>query len=113
MSRLPSSLEPLEARIAPATFIVTTTADAGAGSLRQAIFDANATAAADIIEFDIAGAGLQTIAPLTPLPQLTQPLTIDGTTQTGYVAGGAPVVELSGVGAGVSTCAPERDAKQP
>ena len=40
-----------------ATFTVTNTADSGAGSLRQAILDANATAGADVIEFNIASAG--------------------------------------------------------
>jgi hypothetical protein len=98
MPSYPASLEPLEARIAPATFTVTTTADAGAGSLRQAIVDANATADADIIAFTIGGAGVQTIALATPLPSIVQPLTIDGTTQTGYVAGGAPLIELTGAG---------------
>ena len=41
-----------------ATFNVTTTADAGAGSLRQAILDANAAAGPDTITFQ---AGLGTI----------------------------------------------------
>ena len=40
-----------------ATFNVTTTADAGAGSLRQAILDANANADPDIIAFDLPGPG--------------------------------------------------------
>jgi hypothetical protein len=38
---------------APATFVVTTTSDSGAGSLRQAILDANANAGADTITFNI------------------------------------------------------------
>ena len=40
-----------------ATYTVTTTADSGAGSLRQAILDANANAGADTIAFDIPGSG--------------------------------------------------------
>lgn len=44
--------EPLEARKLLATFTVTNADDAGAGSLRQAILDANALAGADIVEFD-------------------------------------------------------------
>jgi hypothetical protein len=91
-----SSLEPLESRIAPATFTVTNTADSGVGSLRQAILEANATADADTIAFAIAGAGVKSIALLTALPAISQPLTIDGKTQTGYVAGGAPLIELNG-----------------
>ena len=43
--------ELLESRIAPATFLVTTLADAGAGSLREAIGFANAAASADTITF--------------------------------------------------------------
>jgi hypothetical protein len=66
-----------------ATFTVTSTGDAGPGTLRQAILDANAAGGADTIEFDIAGAGLHTIVPATPLPQITGPVTIDGYTQTG------------------------------
>ena len=38
-----------------ATFTVTSTADSGAGSLRQAILDANASSGADTIAFDITG----------------------------------------------------------
>jgi predicted outer membrane repeat protein len=40
-----------------ATFVVTTTADSGAGSLRQAILDANANADKDSIVFDLPGPG--------------------------------------------------------
>jgi hypothetical protein len=66
-----------------ATYTVTTTADSGAGSLRQAILDANANAGADTIAFDIPGSGSHTITPLTTLPIVTQSLTIDGYTQPG------------------------------
>ncbi|MCA9431079.1 MAG: hypothetical protein KC940_11280, partial [Candidatus Omnitrophica bacterium] len=41
-----------------ATLTVTTTADSGAGSLRQAILDANAsTGVLDVIQFNIPGDG--------------------------------------------------------
>ena len=49
--------------VAAATFTVTNTNDSGAGSLRQAILDANASAGADLIDFSIPGAGVHTIAP--------------------------------------------------
>src|SRR2546425_8502163 len=64
-----------------ATFTVTNTADSGAGSLRQAIIDANNNAGADTIAFLIPGVGVQTITPASPLPTITDPVTIDGYTQ--------------------------------
>lgn len=82
-----------------ASLVVTTTADAGAGSLRQAILDANANPGLDIVSFNILPSGIQTIAPVSPLPVITDPLTIDGTTQPGWAS--APIVELAGGGAGV------------
>ncbi|MFZ1700296.1 MAG: hypothetical protein WBO10_11115 [Pyrinomonadaceae bacterium] len=66
-----------------AVFVVTNTNDAGAGSLRQAIVDANASASADAINFNIPGAGVKTISPLTELPNVTDPVIIDGYTQPG------------------------------
>jgi hypothetical protein len=42
----------LERRLAPAVFPVTTVADSGPGSLRQAVADANALAGADTVTFD-------------------------------------------------------------
>jgi hypothetical protein len=69
-----------------ATFTVTSTADAGPGTLRQAITDANAAGGADTIEFNIVGAGVHTIVPASALPQITGPVTIDGYTQPGATA---------------------------
>src|ERR1041385_1728673 len=66
-----------------ATFSVSSTLDSGAGSLRQAIDDANATAGADTIVFNIPGEGPHTIAPLSLLPDIIDPVTIDGYTQPG------------------------------
>ena len=65
------------------TFTVTTAADSGAGSLRQAILDANAAAGADTITFNIAGAGVHSIVLATALPTVTDVVTIDGYTQPG------------------------------
>lgn len=77
-----SSLEPLEARIAPATFTVTSIEDAGPGSLRQAILDANAAAGLDSIVFHIGtGFGSKIITVLSPLPNITSPVILDGATQ--------------------------------
>lgn len=81
-----------------ATFSVTNTNDSGAGSLRQAIISANSSAGADLISFNIPGAGTQTITPLSPLPVITGAVTIDGTTQS--PGSSTPPVELVGTGAG-------------
>ena len=75
-----------------AVFVVTTTADSGPGSLRQLIFDAGATPEVDTIRFSIPGPGVHTIRPATPLPELLDPMTIDGTTQPGYA--GTPLIEI-------------------
>jgi hypothetical protein len=81
------------------TFIVTTTADNGdnanptPGSLRAAIINANNTPGPDKISFSI-GSGLQTIQPLTQLPNLSDAVIIDGTTQPGFA--GSPLIEIDG-----------------
>ena len=87
----------LASGLAPAaTLTVTTTADSGAGSLRQAILDSNASVGTlDTIVFAI-GSGVQTITPLSALPIVTDPVVVDGTTQPGYA--GTPLVELAGEG---------------
>ena len=48
-------LEDLEERVVPATYVVTNTQDSGAGSLRQAVLNANANAGFDTITFAITG----------------------------------------------------------
>ena len=92
-----STIEPLEARIAPAQIIVGNLLDAGPGSLRQAILDANATVgAADEIIFQKMSAG-KTL-PLTgvinfasDLPAITDALKI-----TGPVAGKSTGIKING-----------------
>jgi hypothetical protein len=68
------------------TFSVTNTNDAGSGSLRQAIMDANNHAGADTIDFNISGPGVHTISPASALPNITDPVTIDGYSQLGSSA---------------------------
>jgi WD40-like Beta Propeller Repeat len=82
------------------TFIVTTTADSGPRSLRDAITAANANPGADVVAFDIPGPGLHTIQPTSPLPTITDPVTIDGTTQPGSSCPSTPLIELNGSLAG-------------
>ncbi len=102
-------LESLEERAMLAVFTVSNTLDAGPGSLRQAITDANAMGGADVIDFNIPGAGPHTIAPTSALPFITDPVTIDGYTQPGAALNTAAFglalntvlqIELSGVNAG-------------
>jgi IPT/TIG domain len=70
-------------RLAAATYTVTNTSDSGAGSLRQAITDANSNPGADTIVFNIPGSGVHTIVLTTWLPNATDVLTVDGYTQPG------------------------------
>lgn len=70
-----------------ATYTVTTNSDAGAGSLRQAISDANTSAGADVINFNITGAGLHTITLSSLLPTITGPTSINGYSQPGAAQG--------------------------
>ena len=72
------------------TFTVVNTNDAGAGSLRQAILDANGNPGADTIAFNITGSGVHTIAPASALPTITDAVTIDGYTQPGSSANTNP-----------------------
>ena len=89
-----------------AEYSVTTTADSGTGSLRDAIVQANGNGgdAVDTITFALPATdpigGPYTISLLSALPFITTPVTIDGETQPGWI--GPPIVELrgSGVGAG-------------
>jgi parallel beta-helix repeat protein len=98
-------LERMEDRVVLSTFIVTNTADSGPGSLRQAILDSNAanpaaTGGTSDIVFDIPASTASnlgvavpgfdpatqtwTISPLSPLPTITQPVTIDGYSQAQF-----------------------------
>ncbi|MCB1471263.1 MAG: DUF4347 domain-containing protein, partial [Rhizobiaceae bacterium] len=93
------------------TFTVTNTNDSGAGSLRQAIIDANALGGADTITFNISTADPGYVDPtpgsplsgdeywsisiLTQLDTITDTVVLDATSQSGYVS--SPVIELNGV----------------
>ena len=69
--------------LAAVTFTVINTDDSGAGSLRQAILDANGTPGFDTIAFNIPGAGVHTITPASGLPTISDPAIIDGYTPAG------------------------------
>jgi uncharacterized repeat protein (TIGR01451 family) len=74
-------------------FTVLNNADSSLGSLRQAIMDANTNPGADTIIF-MDGTGPQTINLTSPLPAITEAVTIDGTSQPGFA--GSPLIELNG-----------------
>src|SRR5262249_30006753 len=74
--------------------VVSNVNDSGAGSLRQAILDANSLPNPDTITFNIPGSGVHPILPLPPRPPLNGSVTLDATTQPGYA--GSPVVEIDG-----------------
>ena len=76
------------------SFVVTNTNNHGAGSLRDAITNANTSSGRDTIVFNIPGAGVKVINLLTPLPEITDSVVIDASTQPGYA--GSPLIELDG-----------------
>ena len=79
-----------------ATYTVTNTNDSGAGSLRQAILNSNATATVDdTIVFNIAGTGTHTITLVSALPSITDTVIIDATTDDSFAANGnAPAIAI-------------------
>lgn len=76
------------------SFVVTNANNHGAGSLREALVNANATVGKDTIVFNIPGPGVKTINVLNALPEITDSVVIDATTQPGYA--GTPLVEVDG-----------------
>lgn len=78
------------------SFVVTNANNHGTGSLREAITNANATLGADTIVFNIPGPGVKIINLVNALPDITESVVIDGSTQPGYA--GSPLVELDGAG---------------
>ncbi len=103
LNRRRPAVETLEGRQLLSTFTVTNNNDHGPGSFRQAILSSNATSgsAANTINFQISGGGVQTIALQSALPAVTHAVTIDGTTQPGI--GTAPRIVLNGTNAGTGS----------
>lgn len=66
-------LETLEARTVPAIFLVSNLDDAGIGSFRQALLDANALKGPDSIRFEVAG----TVTLASDLPAITETVDIN------------------------------------
>ena len=99
-------LEILERReLLTTTWTVNSNADTGTGSgssgdLRYCITQVNENSGTQIIDFAITGTGVQTIKLVSPLPTISQPVTIDGASegsaqdQSGY--NGTPLIDLDG-----------------
>lgn len=85
----PLRAEALEPRTLLATFTVTNLLNAGAGSLRAAINQANANPGADEIAFAVVG----TVPLSTALPAITDAVSIDGSTAPGFV--GSPQLTVN------------------
>jgi hypothetical protein len=86
---------------APMTYTVTTTADSGVGSLRQAITASNGNSPgagqSNTIDFGIGAVGSrQTIEVLSALPTITEPVALDGASQ----GSSQPLIDLDGGSAG-------------
>lgn len=101
--------EPLESRLAPAVFTVTTTIDILPGSLPWAITSANNHSGQDTIRFNIPGGGVKTIPVFDGLPTITDAVVIDGYSQPGASENSAPLsfnanlrIQLRGFGDGGS-----------
>jgi parallel beta-helix repeat protein len=77
------------------SYTVTNTDDSGAGSLRQAITDSNASGGADTIAFDSSLSGTITLA--SALPTITGDVNIDGSTASDALVG--PDIIIDGNGA--------------
>src|ERR1043165_5952463 len=76
-----------------AVFSVTNTNDSGAGSLRQAITDASASAVTASVAFNLPSTPAK-ISVLSALPEINDLTTVDATTQPGYA--GKPLIEIDG-----------------
>jgi hypothetical protein len=84
--------EALESRAMLATFTVTNLLNAGDGSLRWAIHQANANAGADDIAFEVAG----TVPLSTALPAIIDAVAIDGSTAPGFTGSPRVTVDFRG-----------------
>src|ERR1051326_2815214 len=80
---LPLLLVGLVSSALAANFVVTNANSSGPGSFSQAITAANALPGRDNIVFNIPGAGVHVIDASTALPEITDPVIIDGYTQPG------------------------------
>ncbi len=89
----------LEERCLLSVYTVTDPSDdGGPGTLRSIIQQVDSDTTPDVIDFDLAGTSPFIIQPTSALPEITNSVLIDGTSQPGY--SGQPLVELDGSQAG-------------
>jgi hypothetical protein len=79
------------------TVLVTSVADAGVHTLRQAMLDANSSPNPATIQFNIATACPAQIKLASPLPHVTSPIIIDGYTQPGSSVNTDPLASNANV----------------
>jgi hypothetical protein len=91
-------LEVLEDRSLPSTFTVLNLLDSGAGSLRQAVLDANANPGADTIDFSTTGS----IGLTTGQLDITDSLTINGPGASALTVSGNHASRVFDISAGVT-----------
>lgn len=106
---------------AQSRFVVTTPADGGVGSLREAVIAANANPDRSTIDFDIDrnafGPGPWTIRLASDLPMITTPVLVRGYSQPGSVAptstgNGRPLIEIDTDGGATSALVFVRGAEK-
>lgn len=88
-----------ESAASAALLTVSSSADSGAGTLRLALTEVNASAGGDVVDFMIAGPPI-TITLFSPLPTITENVTIDGTSETDYAGITLITIDTSMTGAG-------------
>jgi hypothetical protein len=89
------AVEPMEARTLLSTLWVTDPGDSGPGTLRAAILAVDADSTPDTIDFNLGGGGHQVITLAGALPPITNSVTIDGTSQPGYVNNAQPITHAN------------------
>jgi hypothetical protein len=95
----PDVLRLLEERCLLSVYTVTDPTDGGgAGTLRAIIQQVNSDSTPDTVDFNLPGSAPFVILLTSALPQITNSVTIDGTSQPGYTD--QPIVELNGSQAG-------------
>jgi parallel beta-helix repeat protein len=106
----------IEYALSPATFTVNNTGDGADASLadgicqtsttgqctfRAAIQQANASTGKNIINFNISGAGPHNIQPTSALPEINDPVIVDGSSEPDFVTNGnKPIIVIAGTNLG-------------